>query len=286
VHIVPDLKQKIRLQEYGVNIFDFCPTKSSLKKSIKKNWIRVNDEPATTATYIRGGEKIELRVQETKTEPLKLPIRVLFEDEYLAAVVKPAGIPTSGPKKRTLAKALSYNLKHSAQADAVNPHPAHRLDYETTGIVLAGKSSSSLRALSELFELRKVNKRYYAITIGEMPDRGKIDDFVDDKPAYTEFKVEDRLSSHRFDYLNLVKLLPETGRRNQLRKHLLQIGNPILGDKKFGIDGLILNGKGLFLHAYSLEFTHPVTQEKTFLECPLPNKFRKIFQSHSAELNK
>lgn len=246
----------------------------------------MNDEPATTATYICGGEKIELRVEESESEAFKLPIRVLFEDEYLAAVLKPAGISTSGAKTRTLAKALSYNLRPSAQADAVNPHPAHRLDYETTGIVLAGKSSSSLRALSQLFELRKVNKAYYAITVGEMPDGGKIDDFVDDKPAHTEFKVEDRLSSCRFGYLNLVKLLPETGRRNQLRKHLLQIGNPILGDKKFGKDGLILKGKGLFLHAYSLEFTHPVTQEKTFLECPLPNKFQKIFKSHSPKLNK
>jgi len=271
-----------------VNVFDFCPTKSSLKKSLKKNWIRVNDEPASTATYIRGGERIELRIVETEmgAQPLEIPIRVLYEDDHLAAVEKPAGIPTSGPKRRTLANALSYNLKPSSQRDAINPHPAHRLDYETTGILLVGKRSSSLRALSELFELRNTHKVYYAISIGEMPDCGEIDAPVEGKPAFTHFKVEDRISSPGFGFLNLVKLIPDTGRRNQLRQHLKYIGNPILGDKKFGIDGLILKGKGLFLHANSLEFTHPITHKRIELSSSLPEKYQRFFPTHHTELNK
>jgi 23S rRNA pseudouridine1911/1915/1917 synthase len=83
--------------------------------------------------------------------------------------------------------------------------------------------------------------------------------------------------STRFGQLNLVELKPQTGRRHQLRKHLTSIGNPILGDKEYGTEGLILNGKGLYLHAYSLSFVHPFTQEEVFFEDELPRRFGKLF---------
>lgn len=278
---MPELVEKIRLQEYGVNIFTYCPTKSSLKKSIKKDRLRVNGEPASTATIIGGGEIIELIIPEDEKprSNLEIELQVAYEDEFLAAVVKPAGIPTSGNKRRTLVNALSFNLSPSSQKDSVQPFPVHRLDYETTGLVLVGKTRSSITALSELFEKRRITKTYYAIAIGQMPGKGTIADPVRGKASISKYTVLEKVRSDRFECLNLVKLIPETGRRNQLRYHLSHMGNPILGDKKYGIEDLILYGKGLYLHAHTLEFLHPFTGVPTVISTPLPQKFSKIFKS-------
>ncbi len=157
------------------------------------------------------------------------------------------------------------------------PFPVHRLDYETSGIVLVGKSNSAIRLLSELFELRKVQKTYVAVTIGEMPAGGSVKTPVLEKQAITHYEVEKSVESAKFGRLNFVKLIPETGRRNQIRRHMNYLGNPILGDKKYGKEGLILTGKGLYLHAYSVEFIHPFSHEKIKVDSILPKKFGKIF---------
>ncbi|WP_008638883.1 RluA family pseudouridine synthase [Bizionia argentinensis] len=202
---------------------------------------------------------------------------VLFEDEYLAAIHKPAGILVSGNNFKTIANALFQNLKRSNLPDATIPKPVHRLDFATTGILLVGKTESSIRALNKLFENREIKKTYYAISIGDMEVNGKITSEIDGKESQSNYTVCESVASPRFGKLNLLKLEPETGRRHQLRKHLSHIGNPILGDKDYGIDNLILNGKGLYLHAYSLKFIHPFTNEETYLIDPFPTRFKKIF---------
>ena len=113
-----------------------------------------------------------------------------------------------------------------------------------------------------------------------MEPSGTIDYPIDDKPAQTDFKVVKTVASPRFGSLNLVRLTPWTGRRHQIRKHLAAIGNPILGDKDYGKEGLILNGKGLYLHAYSLGITHPLTLEEMEFKSELPIRFGKIFQAN------
>ncbi|WP_313781247.1 RluA family pseudouridine synthase [Flagellimonas marinaquae] len=210
-------------------------------------------------------------------KPLELSLRVLYEDEYVAAVHKPAGIEVSGNKFRTLANALSQNLEASILLDATIPQPVHRLDYATTGIVLVGKTASSIRALNKLFEEKKIVKTYYAITIGNMKPNGRIETAIDGKPSQSDYEVMKSVLSERFGSLNLVRLHPKTGRRHQLRKHLFSIGNPILGDRDYPLDGLILKGKGLYLHAYSLEFEHPFTKQIIRISDELPKKFKKIF---------
>jgi 23S rRNA pseudouridine1911/1915/1917 synthase len=128
-----------------------------------------------------------------------------------------------------------------------------------------------------MFENKEVEKSYYAITIGEMDKRGKIISEIDGKKSHSNYKVSESVTSERFGKLNLVQLEPETGRRHQLRIHLSSIANPILGDKEYGIEDLILNGKGLYLHAYSLKFTHPFTNEEINIKDELPQRFKKIF---------
>jgi 23S rRNA pseudouridine1911/1915/1917 synthase len=278
-HIVQKQENPIRFQEYGVGIFNTIPTKSGIKKAIKKGLIFIDENLATTSKYISGGEKIELFESEKSStfKRLKLDLEVLFEDDYLAIIYKPAGILVSGNKFITIANGLSQNLKKSNQSDAVKPQPIHRLDYPTSGLLLVGKTSASIQSLSKLFENKKIQKTYFSITINKMNNKGSISSSIDNRKSLTDYEVLESVKSERFEFLNLVKLSPKTGRKHQLRIHLLSIENPILGDKEYFLENKILKGKGLYLHAASLDFTHPITREKLTISKELPKKFRKIF---------
>lgn len=278
-HIVPNIPTPVRLQEYGVGLFTAALTKSALKKVLKKKSITVNNVVATTATYISGGEQICLSLVKEihPSKKLSLPLTVLFEDDHLAVIRKPAGVLVSGNRFKTVANALVQNLQRSALPDATKPQPVHRLDYPTTGVLLIGKTSSSIRALNKMFEEKKVEKIYYAVTIGMMKGQGEIISEVDEKKSESMYSVVQSVFSKRFGTLNLVRLTPQTGRRHQLRKHLSSIHSPILGDQEYGIESLILTGKGVYLHAFSLHFKHPCTNQDFYIEDALPQRFRKIF---------
>lgn len=277
-HIAKKQKEQIRIQEYAVGIFNTVPTKSGIKKAIKKKLILVNGLPTSTARIIIGGEKITLL--NPKNKPLRksliLRLAITFEDDYLAIIEKPPGILVNGNKFKTIDNALQQNLKKSSQIDAVRPRPIHRLDYPTSGLLLIGKTSSTIRALNQLFENKKIKKKYYAITIGKMNLKGAIKTNINKKTAITNYKTIQSVKSNRFEFLNLVELSPKTGRRHQLRIHLSSIGNPILGDQEYGIKSLILKGKGLYLHASQLDFTHPITKDKLSITSNLPKKFKMI----------
>jgi 23S rRNA pseudouridine1911/1915/1917 synthase len=278
-HIVPKLPKPIRLQDYGAGIFNLIPTKSALKKAIKKKYILVNKSIASTATLLRGGESIELSISDkaTPVNRLVFPLDVLLEDDYLAIIHKPAGILVSGNSFKTIANALSQNVKRSNLPDATIPQPVHRLDYATTGLLLVGKTSSSIQIINKMFENKEIKKSYLAIAIGEIPEEGSITAPIDGKKSHSSYSLINTVHSKRFGKLNLVELSPKTGRRHQLRKHLSEIGNPILGDKDYGKEGLILKGKGLYLHAHSLKFTHPISKKEVYLKSDIPVKFQKIF---------
>ena len=276
---MPLLSNPIRIQEYGVGIFISAFTKSALKKALKKKYITVNEVIASTATFIKSGDQIRLSIPKEANSKNKLifPLKVIFEDEHLAVIHKPAGILVSGNSFKTIANALEQNIKFSTLPDAVKAQPVHRLDYPTTGILMIGKTSSSIRALNKMFEDKNIEKSYYAIAIGKLNNEGTIDMPIDNKKAQSNYIKLQSVPSKRFGELNLVKLNPQTGRRHQLRRHLADHGNPILGDQKYGIDHLILYGKGMYLHAYSLKFIHPFTNERMILKDESLERFNKIF---------
>lgn len=276
IHRVPEIVQPQRIQEYGVGVFQNCLTKSALKKAIKKNRVLVNDILATTATYINGGERIELYPEKVDKPLFPLPLEILYEDDYLAVVHKPPGLVVSGNGYRTIANALTHNLTPSRQKDAVHPVPIHRLDFATTGALLIGKTASSIRSLYAQFKNKDVEKTYFAITIGDMPKSGVVDTAVDGKEARSRFEVLSSVPSPRFGYLNLVRLLPETGRRHQLRVHMYEMGHPILGDKDYYFEELLLKGKGTYLHAYSLKLTHPKSGDLFYVKDSHMNRYQKI----------
>ena len=279
-HIATPQSEPIRIQEYGVGIFPTLPTKSALKKALKKKLIFVDGNLATTATYIHGNETIEFHTptQVHHKKEFILELEVVFEDDYLAIISKPAGILVSGNSFKTIDNALIQNLKQSSQPDAVKPRPVHRLDYATTGLLLVGKTSASILSLNKMFEHKQIIKTYLAVSIGKMSKEGTITLPVNEKLAISNFEVLEEVSSKRFQYLNLVQLSLKTGRRHQLRKHLSALGNPILGDATYYKEGLILKGKGLYLHAFSLAFNHPITNQKVYFEKEIPSKFQKIFK--------
>ncbi len=279
-HIAKPQEKPIRLQEYGIGLFSTISTKSALKKALKKKLIFVDGKLGETSTYIRGNEIITFHPSEEKPNKKQfiLKLEIVYEDEYIAIIRKPAGILVSGNSFKTIANALVQNLQESGQSDAIKPQPAHRLDYATTGLLLIGKTSTSLIALNKLFEQKQVLKTYFAVTIGKMIKKGTITFSVDGKEAISNFEVIETIVSERFQYLNLVKLSPETGRRHQLRKHLSELGSPILGDETYTKKDLLLKGKGLYLHAFSLKFLHPFTNEKMYFEKELPLKFGKLLK--------
>ncbi|MCF8256261.1 MAG: RluA family pseudouridine synthase [Flavobacteriales bacterium] len=259
--------------------FGTIASRKGLKKAIDKGLVTVNGRVAYSGDHISGGETIErFEAMQQQSPILELKVKVLYEDEHLAVVCKPAGLEVSGNRKWTLQHALAFNLTASSQPDALpRPEPVHRIDHPTTGAVLVGKTVAAVMALNRLFETRAVTKTYHAICIGHMPTCGEMITPVDDKPSSASFTVLSCLASTKYGGLNLLCLHPHTGRRHQLRKQLAEMGNPILGDREYGIEGRIMTGNGLYLHASSLRFTHPVTNGEMTVKADLPKKFLKLF---------
>ncbi|MDC1199625.1 pseudouridine synthase, partial [Flavobacteriaceae bacterium] len=148
----------------------------------------------------------------------------------------------------------------------------------TSGCLLIGKTSTSVMMLNRAFQEKKIDKVYYAITIGKQKASGTITSPLDGKSCISHFEVIDTVASIKYKALNLVKLIPATGRKHQLRKHLAAIQNPIMGDNQYGTDGNKGTGNGLYLHAYSLKFIHPATALTISEHIKLPKKFTRIFK--------
>lgn len=278
-HIAPTQEEPIRLSDYVPGIFMSITSKKGMKKAIEKGLVKVNDEIAFTSKYIKGGEVIELykAAVDNNLPSIKLDLEVLYEDEHLALINKPAGIVVSGNKEKTVSNALPSALKKSSELDALDrPQPAHRLDYPTSGLLLVGKTASTLTLLNQLFEKKSIEKTYIAITIKKMKSEGNISDVIKGKKAETAYKVVQEIQSPKFEFLNYVELKPKTGRRHQLRIHMAGIGNPILGDHTYGLEKKVSQGRGLYLHAIEMKFDHPKTGEEINITTSLPEKFEKI----------
>jgi len=279
-YTVPKLEKHERLSDHLPGKFETIISKKGMKKAIEKRLVKINGKVGHTADYVIGGEVIELYQSKPKehSTTIELELEVLYEDEFLAVVNKPAGIVVSGNKKWKLENAFNSNLKISGEKDALTrAEPIHRLDLPTSGALLCGKTHKVVMTLNKLFEEKKIDKIYHAVTIGQMESAGNIRNEIKTKVAVTDYKVLKSLESEKFEFLNLVELKPSTGRRHQLRIHMLELKNPILGDAKYSLQDKVLKGKGLYLHASSLEFVHPVTRENLKVSAKLPKKFIKLF---------
>lgn len=279
-HIVPKLKERVRISNYAFQIFQQIQTKKALKKALKRGEILINNKQAFSGDYVVGGEVISIIqiINEDRTFIFEKKIDVLFEDEHIAAVLKPAGISTVSRGRYNLQNTLVYNLQKSLIADAMaTPHVCHRLDYATSGIVLVGKTRSAVIHLNNQFREKQIQKYYYAVTLGEMKTAYNIDSPIDNKPSSTHITKLVALSSDKFGSINLVRAIPLTGRTHQIRKHLSSIGFPICGDKIYNKNSIDIKGKGMYLHAQAIKFTHPLTNDKIEIKTELPKKYIRLF---------
>lgn len=276
-HCVPLSEEKKRLSDYTCGIFPQLVSRKSVKRAIKSGAIKVNGQIEETGYWVQAGDEIQLyELALTPPQSLPLPLDVLLEDEDLAVIHKPAGIVVSGNQYRTIVNALSHNLRPSQLEDALAwPRPVHRLDQGTSGPLLIAKTALAHVKLGQLFENKGIQKRYRAVCIGKVAPEGMIESPIEGKSSRSLYRNIRTVPSIKNGHLSLVELIPETGRTHQLRIHLSQLGHPILGDKLYGEDGLILKGKGLFLAAISLEFPHPRTGRNCQLRIVQPAKFDK-----------
>ena len=280
LHSVCNLTHRKRLSDFNTENFLTIASKSALKKAIKKDLVFLNGEVGKSYDFVNNGDIIKLYKDDSFINKpiIDLNLEVLYEDDYLAIIFKPAGVVVSGNRHWTIQNALANNLNISSQKDALKrPEPIHRLDYPTSGALLIGKTSEMVIKLNQMFAEKSIQKTYHAVVMGDIESSGIIKLDVDGKPSETIYKVLKKVSSPKFEYLNLVELRPHTGRKHQLRKHLSEIGYPILGDLEYGNEGFILKGKGLYLHASRLNFIHPISSETIDIIAELPKKFKKLF---------
>ena len=275
-HIVPAISKEIRLQEYGVSIFQSVQTRSGLKKTIKKALILIDGKPANTGDWIKEGQQIDLLQEELPEKKIfELKFQVLFEDDHLAVINKPSGYPTSGNYFKTIENALPHNLQETSEKDALPyPLPAHRLDNPTSGILLCAKTKSSLIELQQSFANKKIQKTYHALVHGKTEAEFKIDSPIEDKPATTLVEAEAFFKINGELY-TLVRALPLTGRTHQIRIHLSRNKTAIVGDKIYGeAEENYFKHKKLYLFSGGISFNHPVTNEEMNFSIRLPKKFR------------
>lgn len=254
---------------------------------IKEGCVSVNGKTETHPSARAGsGDTVILEMSDarpTETEAQDIPLEILFQDEYLAVVVKPCGMvvhPAAGNEDGTLVNALLFHLDHlSGIGGELRPGIVHRLDKDTSGLMLVAKEDRTHAALSQQLSDRQMEKHYRALVMGHMKepageiekpigrcktDRKKMAVDPDGRWAKTEWKV---LAEYPDRTLLDVHII--TGRTHQIRVHMSSVGHPVLGDPLYGFRNMP-KAERLMLHAYSLEFTHPMTGERMRFTAPCP----------------
>lgn len=289
-YLIYDLETEERLDKYLNNEFSDM-SRNYLQGLIKKDYVLVNKKIAKASLLLKKGDEIEITFPEPVSDEIEaedIPLDIYYEDSDVIVVNKPSGMvvhPAVGNYHGTLVNALKYHCKDLSSINGViRAGIVHRIDKDTSGLLVSCKNDYAHQSLSNQFFNKTVKRKYYAIVIGEINHNlGKIDApigrdkqnrqkmaVVDGgKRAVTHFKVLERFKGY-----TLVELVLETGRTHQIRVHMKYIGYPLLGDPLYGpkkVEGTY----GQYLHAKTLGFYHPKTNEFLEFESPLPDYFEE-----------
>lgn len=278
-HIVITSNLDIRAVDYLIGISEKYATKNAAKKGIKRGEIFINGKIASTGWMIKKGDLIEWYDTEASIpKAYDLDIPIIFEDEHLVIVNKPAGLVISGNQFKTLVNALIGKVKLSTSKDAWKwVKPVHRLDAQTSGLVVCSKNNAIHTKLAKAFEERSIKKTYHAIVHGTPSENhGKIEFPIDELQSESHYHCIQSVPSLRNGSYSLLELQPKTGRTHQLRIHCSKIGHPIVGDKLYAHEHGTMTHKGLFLCASKLQFQHPITEKLIDVSIPMPSKFEAL----------
>jgi len=303
---VENIKKKIKLtssykdigKRLDLFICERIPklSRSRVQKLISQGNVFVNGEKKQKSYALKRGNNIELIIPplvKLETRPEDIKVDIIYEDKDLIVLSKPAGMvvhPSPGHSAKTIVNALLFHTKFLSKiGGALRPGIVHRLDKQTSGLMIVAKNDDTHKNLSEQFKKRSIKKTYLALVKGRIKeDEGKINAPIGrsrknrkrmsviptGKEAITEFKV-----LKRFKNFTLIEVKPITGRTHQIRIHLSYIGNPVFGDILYGRKREIekeLRLNRQFLHALKLEFKHPKDGKNVSLEDVLPAELKDV----------
>jgi 23S rRNA pseudouridine1911/1915/1917 synthase len=260
-------------------------SRTRVQKLIAEGYITVNDQVAKAGLRLNIGDRLRVIIPPAPPStltPEAMPLNILYEDDDLLVVDKPAGLavhPAPGHPSHTLVNALLSHFPHLADiSDSLRPGIVHRLDRDTSGVMLVAKNSLAQADLAEQFKARSVAKAYLVLVKGHLtPENGVIEAAIGRDPRNRkrmavvaegrEARTEYRVVKYIGDY-TLLEVMPETGRTHQIRVHLAAIGFPVVGDKVYGVKSPHLSRQ--FMHACRLGFKLPSSGEYVEFKSELP----------------
>lgn len=299
----------VSVEDKGKRIDAYLATKNeelsrvAIQRLIDEEKILINNNKTKASYKVQEGDLITLEEEQPREVSLKaqeIPIEIIYEDKDIIVVNKPKGMvvhPANGNPDGTLVNAIMAICKDSLSGigGELRPGIVHRLDKDTSGILIVAKNDKAHINMSEQIKKHEVEKTYIALVRGivkeneasiDMPigrsdkDRKKMAVKKNGKSAITHFKVLERFPKHN---CTLLEIKIETGRTHQIRVHLAHIGYPVIGDEVYSSGKNEWNVKGQCLHAKSLKFKHPITNKEMFLEARIPEYFKNIIEDLEQE---
>ena len=275
---------------------DGALTRSQAARLIAEGRVRVNGKPAAKSARLSGGETVTVDVpqlRETALPPQDIPLDVVYEDDDVIVVNKPTGLvvhPAPGHPDGTLVNALLHHCGDSLSGIGGEKRPGivHRIDRDTSGLIIAAKNDAAHLALSAQLKDHSLSRTYECLVTGNMKqDSGTVDAPIGrssaDRKKMAVIPTGRRAVTHwevvaRYPGVTHLRCRLETGRTHQIRVHMAYIGHPILGDTVYGAKKPVPGLTGQCLHATGLRFVHPRTGEPVELHCPLPPEFTAMLQ--------
>ena len=295
--VVTDNQKGMRLDQLLQGHFNHY-SRTYFQKLINSGKVLVNGEPAKKRTLLELDDEVEIAftlVEDTSLVPEKIPLEILFEDEAIIVLNKPAPMvvhPGAANTSHTLVNALLYHLKELPGSESLRPGIVHRLDKETTGVIVVAKTEGAQANLIAQFAARTVQKEYLAICIGKPqqslirarigrnPKRRQMMSVVKEggKPAETSLEILEYTP-----HLSYVRLFPKTGRTHQIRVHLKSINHPVLGDSVYGKASINEKYRAArqMLHAHTLTLCHPSNNEIMQFCAPIAEDMKKCLHANN-----
>lgn len=268
-------------------------SRSTVKKMIDEGFVLVNGKEVKASLILSEADELFVKdgfIKEASFEAEDIPINIVYEDDDLLVINKKSGMvvhPGNGNTSGTLVNALMHYTKNLSKKEAFRPGIVHRIDKDTSGLMLVAKNDKAHDILAEGFKNKTIKREYIALVCGVIgEDSGVIDAPIgrdakdrkkmcvtseNSKKAVTHFKV-----LKRYEHYTLLRLILDTGRTHQIRVHMKYIGHPVYNDPVYG---KAYNDFGQFLHSASIDFEQPTTHEHLHFECDVPKEFQDFLDT-------